>query len=226
MFQRFYFSHMKRLLQYTSHKKILCVISLSPHALALTSHLLSLPLISLPHGPTASPMHQATLALSRSSSPLLGMSVSLMPMHLWLACIHYMHALHLVSTTYTLPYCTCTPHLVLRVSMLPAAKLPAAKLTLHDTCYSVLCTCTAYFQAERALPLSCNVCLTFVARHVYSAHALQALVQDTRVNLRRTPESQNTHGTAFMRCICGGYEEGRGGIQKCCVCWKGQKTQL
>lgn len=49
----------------------------------------------------------ATLARFSSLLLFLGMSASLMPMHLWLACIHYMHALHLVPTTYMLPYCTC-----------------------------------------------------------------------------------------------------------------------
>ena len=115
----YYHSRTKRLLQYTSQKNNDTSFH-SPHT--LTSHL-----PSFFFTPTSSPSTQHVLLpttcfllrllVSRFSSLLLGMSVSLMPMHLWLACIHYMHALYLVSTTYTLPYCTCTAHLVLRGSM-------------------------------------------------------------------------------------------------------------
>ena len=132
-------------------------------------------------------------------------------LYLWLACIHYMHALHLVSTTYMLPYCTCTAHLVLRGSM----------HTLHDTCYSVLCTCTAYFQAEPALPWSCNVCSTSVACHACYALTLQLSRTGYESESPTNSGVIEDTGDSIYDGYCVRYEEGRGGIQKCCVCWKG-----
>lgn len=113
-----HYSHTKRQLQHTSQK-------------ITTHHFACSPRFRAPHfSPTSSlllsslgsyhPRRYALAPVSAScfSSLLLGMSVSLMPMHLWLACIHYMHALHLASTTVhaSLLY-LYTSHLVLRVTM-------------------------------------------------------------------------------------------------------------
>ena len=111
---------MKRLLQYSclcaknNHSifRLLASRSRAPHIFSslLTSYLISFYL--------ARTSYVLLATLARFSSLLLGMSVSLMPMHLWLACIHYMQALHLASTTVhaSLLY-MYTSHLVLRGSM-------------------------------------------------------------------------------------------------------------
>ena len=88
-------------------------------ALALTSYLLLLPLISLPHGPTASTMHQATLARISSLLLLLVSSTLLLTCSVSLACMYTLHAcsasrIYYVHASLLYLY---TSHLVLRVTM-------------------------------------------------------------------------------------------------------------
>lgn len=110
---------MKRLLQYSQLKKQ------NNHAIFR-----SLPLRS--HAHLSSSHYSSTLARTTLGGTLLLLSLHLAStsrisylarcfsraLHLWLACIHYMHALHLASTTVhaSLLY-MYTSHLVLRGSM-------------------------------------------------------------------------------------------------------------
>lgn len=166
---------MKRLLQYTSqkittHPQRSLVRFFSSHFMQndyfsivvsaqKTTTRYFAPRLTLSHSPTLILLHSylisfysaritsyyVLLTASARSSLLVAASASRISylarcfsraLYLWLACIHYMHALHLASTTVhaSLLY-LYTSHLVLRGTM----------HTLHDTCYSVLCTCTAYF---------------------------------------------------------------------------------
>lgn len=195
----YHYTRMKRLLQYSQS---FAKNNHTPFALAyLTSHSLSSSLLysSLlsTHEPTAFTMHQATLArisylVHRLCFSLLGMSASLMPMHLWLACIHYMHALHLVSTTYTLPYCTCILLISCFVSLCILYMILAtlcSVLVQRTSRQSSLCRCLAT-SAQHPLPV-------MLAMHLH----YNSLVQDTRVNLRRTLESYKAQETACMMDI-------------------------
>ena len=128
-------SYVKRLLQYSQSKKNNhAIFRSSPHTLALTyPHSSSL----LPHLLLLSTYFlRASCSLLVPRFSFLGMSASLMPMHLWLACIHYMHALHLVPTTYMLPSAFYA-HLISCFVALCTYFIP------YFT--SLLCTCTAYF---------------------------------------------------------------------------------
>ena len=135
---------MKRLLQYTSHKNNHTSFrSLTPRSRAhFTFSLLSLLIFFYSARITSYYVLLATLA---RSSLLVSASASRISylarcfsraLYLWLACIHYMHGLHLVSTTVhaSLLY-LYTSHLVLRGSM----------HLLHIIRYTLFCTCTAYF---------------------------------------------------------------------------------
>ena len=174
----------------------------SPHALALTSHLPLYSSLLSTHRPTASPMHQAT---SAHFSLLVSASRHERFSHAYasLACMYTLHACfvsHASTTVHASLLYMYTFHLVLRVSM---HLLHIIHYTTVLYLYSVLLgrASSAVMSASRRAPLSCNVCSTSVACHVYSAHALQALVQDTRVNLRRTPESQIAQETACVMDI-------------------------
>ena len=140
------------------------------------------------------------------------MSVSLMPMHLWLACIHYMHALHLASTTVhaSLLY-MYTSHLVLRGSM---HLLHTIHYTTALYLYSVLLGRASSAVVLQRLPnircLSCLLCTCSTSsRTGYESESPtnSGVIQGT--------------GDSMHDGYCVRYEEGRGGIQKCCVCWKG-----
>lgn len=132
---------MKRLLQYSQSKKTKQLRAISPTHLPPTLTLSTL-LISSLYTRAYCIYHALGYAcsylVSRSSSLLLllGMSVSLMPYASWLTCILYMYSLHLVSTTYTLPYCTC----ILLISCFVA---PCTYFISYITL--LFCTCTAYF---------------------------------------------------------------------------------
>lgn len=174
-------SYVKRLLQYSQSKKN----KTTTRYFALTSHLLSTHL--------SSSHYSSTLARTTLGGTLLLLSLHLASasrisylarcfsraLHLWHACIHYMHALHLASTTVhaSLLYLYSSS----RASWLHAL---TSYHTLHFILYlySVLLGRASSAVVLQRLP---NIrCLLFC-----SAPALQALVQDTRVNLRRTPES-------------------------------------
>lgn len=124
----------------------------SPLALALTSHPLISYLISFYSARITS--YYVLLAASvrssflvpRFSSLLLGMSVSLMPMHLWLACIHYMYASYAgVSSGQGSASCFHyrTRFLTVLVQLISCFVAPCTYFIPYITL--LLCTCTAYF---------------------------------------------------------------------------------
>lgn len=133
---------MKRLLQYSQSKKqnnhaLFRSLASRSRAHLPSSSLLISSLYTRAYCISYALGYACSSLVPRPSSLLLGMSVSLMPMHLWLACIHYMHALYLMlPLPYTLPYCTCT----LLISCFVA-------LCTYFISYITLlfCTCTAYF---------------------------------------------------------------------------------
>ena len=146
------------------------------------------------------------LLLLVSSTLLLTCSASL-------ACMYTLHACSASRTYYvhaSLLY-LYTSHLVLRGSMhLLHTILYITALYL----YSVLLGRAGSAVVLQRLPnircLSCLLCTCSTSsRTGYESESPtnSGVIEDT--------------GNSIYAVYCVGYEEGRGGIQKCCVCWKG-----
>ena len=214
---------MKRLLQYSQSKKTKITMrhSLSLHALSLASHLL-LPHLSLfSFSPLSSrttlggtlsllSLHLAPVSASASRISYLARCFS-RALYLWLACIHYMHALHLASTTVhaSLPYLYSSS----RASWLYAySTLYLLLYALY--LYSVLLgRASSAVVLQRLLNIRCLLCLLCTC----STSSRTGYESESPTNSGVIEDTGNS--TCAVYCV--GYEEGRGGIQKCCVCWKG-----
>ena len=188
----------------------------SPHALALASHLL-LPISH--YSPTlARTTLGGTLLLlslhlaSRFSSLLLGMSVSLMP------CISSLHVYFTCIARISLLLRTCFPTVLIHFSS-------HASCHYALTSYHTLHHCSVLVQRTSRQSRLCR-CLATSAQHPLPVipalhHALQALVQEYESESPTNSGVIEDTGSSTCAVYCVRYEEGRGGIQKCCVCWKG-----
>ena len=213
-------SYVKRLLQYSQSKNKTTTryFAHSPRALALTSHLLSTHLSSSHYSSTlARTTLGGTLLLlslhlaSCFSSLLLGMSVSLMPcisgLHVYITCMLCIS--YLLRTRFP----TVLVHFSSRASCHYA-------LTSYHTLHFILYLYSVLLGRARSAVVLQRLpyirCLLFC-----SAHALQ--LSRTGYESESPTNSGVIEDTGNSTCAvyCVGYEEGRGGIQKCCVCWKG-----
>lgn len=203
---------MKRLLQYTSHKNNHASFRpLTPRSRAhfTSAHLLPhLSLFStyfLRASCYACSFLTSRLCFCFSAWAFLSCLVSC---H---TCIFYMHALHPASTTVhaSLLYLYSSS----RASWLHAL---TSYHTLHFILYlySVLLGRASSAVVLQRLPnircLSCLLCTCSTSsRTGYESESPtnSGVIEDT--------------GNSTCAVYCVGYEEGRGGIQKCCVCWKG-----
>ena len=133
----------------------------------------------------------------------------------WLTCILYTYSPYLASTTVhaSLLY-LYTSHLVLRVSMhLFHIIHYTTALYLYSVLLGRASSAVVLQRLSNIRCLSCLLCTCSTSsRTGYESESPtnSGVIEDT--------------GNSTCAVYCGGYEEGRGGIQKCYVCWKGQKT--
>ena len=199
-------TRMKRLLQYS------CLCAKNNYALfralSLTSHPLISYLISF-YSARTSYVLLATPA--RSSSLIPRFSFLLLGMHVY----------------YTFMLCISLP---LRTRFPTVLVYFSSRASCHCalTSYHTLHYCSVPVQRTSRQSWLCR-CLATSAQHPLPAmlamhHALQALVQEYESESPTNSGVIEDTGNSTCAVYCVRYEEGRGGIQKCCVCWKGQKT--
>lgn len=144
---------------------------------------------------------------------------SYLAIHVYFTCM----ACILLPLPYMLPYCTCTLLIpcfvapcILYMILVTLCSVPVQRTSRQSELCRYVCKQTSFAILQRLPNIRCLSCLLCTcstsSRTGYESESPtnSGVIEDT--------------GDSMHDGYCVRYEEGRGGIQKCCVCWKGQKT--